>query len=333
MLTLCLLMAATLVTSIDDYLNTYSYEYEDDPIMPLDCDCGRLKRTGVNKIVGGVRVKERELPFMALLQVTFPPIKREPREIRTFRCGGTLINRRYILTARHCAQDSDTWAENFIKFEVSLGLIRADEEGDHVQKFTVRRKNVIFYPRAMHNYSMENDILLLRLDKDVSFTQKVHPACLPKDLSKKYEFGKAMVAGWGSLKNSGRVSNALWKTTLDLYPLWKSVCMNTARDSGNGKIPRSQLCAYRLNRDSCTGDSGGPLVKKEDGRWTVIGLVSYGDDCGKQNYAGFYTRVTSFMKWINNVVEDGWCGANSGFRIQSKPRRGDSLNITINIHP
>jgi len=95
--------------------------------------------------------------------------------------------------------------------------------------------------------------------------------------------------------------------------------MNTAaRNSRNNKIPRSQLCAYRLNRDSCTGDSGGPLVKKEDGRFTVIGLVSYGDDCGKQNHAGIYTRVTSFMKWINKVVEDGWCGVNVN-NSESKP--------------
>jgi len=36
---------------------------------------------------------------------------------------------------------------------------------------------------------------LYKMEASPSFTQKVHPACLPKDLSQKYEFGRAMVAG------------------------------------------------------------------------------------------------------------------------------------------
>lgn len=42
---------------------------------------------------------------------------------------------------------------------------------------------------------------------------------------------------------------------------------------------------------------GGPLVVKSkvDGRWYVIGLTSWGFDCGN---GGVFTRVSFFKNWI-----------------------------------
>jgi len=50
----------------------------------------------------------------------------------------------------------------------------------------------------------------------------------------------------------------------------------------------------------CLGDSGGPFVRlMEDGKWYVIGLISWGYDCGKGTV---YTKVTSFLPWINSKI-------------------------------
>merc|ERR1712127_255928 len=74
-----------------------------------------------------------------------------------------------------------------------------------------------------------------------------------------------------------------------------------------GSLPNTQMCAYKQNTDSCQGDSGGPLVVNEDGRFTVVGVVSYGAGCARPGYAGVYARVTTYLDWINQNIADGWC--------------------------
>ena len=71
------------------------------------------------------------------------------------------------------------------------------------------------------------------------------------------------------------------------------------------------MCAYTPGTDSCQGDSGGPLVLKEDGRYTVVGVVSYGNGCALANNAGVYARVTNYLTWINENVADGWCSGTN----------------------
>lgn len=51
------------------------------------------------------------------------------------------------------------------------------------------------------------------------------------------------------------------------------------------------------------GDSGGPLTCKVNDASTVYGLVSWGDQCGRKNKPGVYTRVTEFVDWINSKIK------------------------------
>ena len=49
------------------------------------------------------------------------------------------------------------------------------------------------------------------------------------------------------------------------------------------------------------GDSGGPFViQLGDGKWYVIGLTSWGQNCG---YGTVYTRVSYFINWINTNMQ------------------------------
>ena len=65
-----------------------------------------------------------------------------------------------------------------------------------------------------------------------------------------------------------------------------------------------------LGKDSCTGDSGGPLMirKFSDDPYFQIGIVSFsvGNECGKKNLPGVYTKVESYLDWIESKLEIWW---------------------------
>ena len=47
------------------------------------------------------------------------------------------------------------------------------------------------------------------------------------------------------------------------------------------------VCAGQGRRDSCSGDSGGPMLSNfANGRWSVIGIVSFGVDCASETHPG-----------------------------------------------
>ncbi|XP_065161396.1 testisin-like isoform X1 [Atheta coriaria] len=151
-----------------------------------------------------------------------------------------------------------------------------------------------------------NDIAILELDSDVTWSDLVQPACF----SSKFADGDwAVVAGWGRTSenntDSDKKTSILQKAKVAI--LNNDVCRSWYHSQGKKtKIDHTQLCAGRKEGgvDACWADSGGPLMWEDDNsNLSIIGVVSTGIGCARPFLPGIYTRVSEFLSWIQSEVD------------------------------
>ncbi|XP_021933991.1 venom protease-like isoform X2 [Zootermopsis nevadensis] len=214
-------------------------------------------------------------------------------------CGGSMLQADTVLTAAHCC----TRRSPDVVRVGELDLSRPDEQDASPEDISV--DSIHIHP----NYKPPkyyNDIAILKLSRRAEYSRYVRPVCLPEPRQRMAYVGKhAVLTGWGYLSFGGERSPVLQEVSVTIFN--NSDCM---RAYSGSLVPRrnypegiinSQLCAGDPNggKDACQGDSGGPLVVREGDVHVLVGVVSSGIGCGSKSFPGVYSRVSSFVDWIN----------------------------------
>jgi hypothetical protein len=268
----------------------YTLVLNGEPLIRVNADDGKGDHlfpffTGVRtynqKITGGTAALISDFPW----QIYFIS--------GNFRCGGSIINGNWILTAAHCTQDDAGTPIPISSMSVKVG---ANDPADPAQGKLYSVDKAIVH-EAFDNQTLLNDIALLRLTDTISFTnatpiniitadEVAEGATVPGILS--------WVTGWGLTQVSPEViPTALQKVQL---PIVTNAQASTVWSS----IPATDVMAGFLNgnKDACNGDSGGPLVVPVSSEYRLAGIVSWGStSCDTY---GAYSRVSDFETWIQS---------------------------------
>uniref|UniRef100_A0AAQ4QGR0 trypsin n=1 Tax=Gasterosteus aculeatus aculeatus TaxID=481459 RepID=A0AAQ4QGR0_GASAC len=247
--------------------------------------CGRPQPGRTARIFGGRKSQPGAHPWQVSLQT------RPEGSVESFDhvCGGILIGTCRVLTAAHCIG---------VEMQVVLGGVDLEKDEIYDQVIPVE-KAVVHEDYRETPFVLYNDIAMLQLKVTntpycANETRFVKTACLPKQ---PFASGtECVISGWGATETQKYGTNQL----LDARVLLISQEKCKAPHVYGTSLDDSMFCAGTLQGgvDSCQGDSGGPLVCERNGTHYVVGVVSWGDGCGKKYKPGVYANVGRFVDWI-----------------------------------
>ncbi|KXJ85241.1 putative trypsin [Microdochium bolleyi] len=227
------------------------------------------------RIVDGTPASEGEFPFLVSLS----------NNGKHF-CGGALLDATTVLTAAHCSV-----FQSVTNARVRAGSLDWTTGGVDVgvSKILVNR-----------NYGMtskNNDVALWYLDTPIAEGTDIAYATLAAAGSDPAVGSSITAMGWG-VTNSGNTTSPRQLAEVTLPIVDRATCQAEYGIWNGAEVTEQMFCAGfpEGGKATCQGDSGGPVV--DPATKTVLGVVSWGDGCGKPGRPGVYARVGQFIDWI-----------------------------------
>lgn len=265
------------------------------------------------RVVGGEVASLQQWPWQVA-------IYHADRDAMMFVCGGSLVDRGWILSAAHCFADRDPAHYRVVESSDRMPFDLSEKPAS-AHEIAVERLAV--HPDYSDQRS-ENDIALVKLQAPADSTPVVLAGAPLPDLEK--DGTTATVTGWGYTRwikpvrdKDGHIIKMVdgqteaevtfgqfWTPELkkvDLPLVATTACRQAYGDSGKTIDARTLCAGYpEGGRDSCQGDSGGPLVTRNRDGYAQVGVVSWGSGCARAGFPGVYTRVSAFGPWIDATV-------------------------------
>lgn len=244
----------------------------------------------IHRIMGGREINIEDAPHQVAIYMI-------SENNAMFVCGGSIVSEFYILTAAHCQADPNQFPNP--RYLINAGTNNMQEMGQIVNVTMVTPHPN--YDKTRHIL----DIMVLKLDKALTFNDQVQPIQLPRSGFEVPENEDLMVSGWG------KISYHAPDPSFDLLAVTvpnrnAEVCINAYRTISIELDAEVIICAGspQGGKDACKGDSGGPLVYRDPdtAKPILAGVVSMGEECGLAEFPGVYTKVAKALEFITNIT-------------------------------
>ncbi|XP_067834258.1 prostasin-like isoform X3 [Heptranchias perlo] len=203
-------------------------------------------------------------------------------------------------------QESGPGSVKISNYIVYLG--RFQQGSFNSNEKSARIKSIKYHEKYANTHD-GYDIAVVQLDRSIEFNTYIMPICLPTSTFQFPCGADCWVTGWGHTQESVSLPAPGTLQEVEVALIGHRTCNQLYHDgktipSETPDIIDSMLCAGvpAGMKDACQGDSGGPLVYFNNGTWVQVGIVSFGEGCGKSNRPGVYTEVASFQSWISARV-------------------------------
>ncbi|XP_058126236.1 serine protease SP24D-like [Anopheles ziemanni] len=227
--------------------------------------------TGSNRIVGGEVADDTQMPYQVALFYD-----------GRFRCGGSVVSARHVLTAAHCV------VENGLVLEASLFTVHVGSANLNVGGH--RHQVLEAHPHEKY-VAGGHDIAMLVMEDVFTFDAYTQPIELMED---EVPVGsEVVISGYGRVGDGLPTSEALLYNTM--YVVEDMFC------KAMSVVWRSGLICFDKpgSNGACNGDSGGPAVY--DGK--LVGVANFiRESCGG-DYPDGYAKVSFYVDWIRQFLE------------------------------
>ncbi|XP_006869402.1 PREDICTED: complement factor I [Chrysochloris asiatica] len=248
----------------------------------LSCGVKESTHTRRKRIVGGLAAQLGDFPWQVAI-----------KEDDKLNCGGIYIGGCWVLTAAHCVRPSKVH-----RYQIWTTLLNWLKPNSEIEIWYV---NKIIMHENYNGATFENDIALIEMKplprkKECKLSGSV-PACVPWSPYLFQPNDTCIVSGWGREKDNQKVFSLKWGEV--------NLISNCSKFYSDRYYEKTMECAGTKDGsiDACKGDSGGPLVCMDVNNVAYVwGVVSWGENCGRPESPGVYTKVAHYFDWISNHV-------------------------------